>query len=148
AASEDASGFEPASVDPDAIAFLQYTSGSTGHPKGVMVSHANLLANFQQIVWSFAHSSDLEKVGAEFKTVIWLPPFHDMGLIGGVLTPVFAGASVTLMSPLTFLKNPFVWLKAITDGQAKVSGGPNFSYQYCARKVTDEQMMQLDLSSW
>ena len=148
AAAEDAIGFEPASVEPDDLAFLQYTSGSTGHPKGVMVSHRNLLENFQQIVWTFTGSSDLDAVGPEYKTVIWLPPFHDMGLIGGVLTPVFVGTRVTLMSPLTFLKNPFVWLKAITDEKAKVSGGPNFSYQYCVRKIKDEQMSQLDLSSW
>ncbi|HVL01831.1 MAG TPA: AMP-binding protein [Dongiaceae bacterium] len=147
-ANEDAPGFVPADVDPNEVAFLQYTSGSTGHPKGVMVTHGNLLENFRQIVWNFANGASLEVVAAEYKTVIWLPPFHDMGLIGGVLTPVYAGARVTLMSPLTFLKNPFVWLKAITDGKAKVSGGPNFSYQYCVRKVSDEQMAQLDLSSW
>lgn len=148
AASVDAIGFEPADVDPSEVAFLQYTSGSTGHPKGVMVSHGNLLENFKQIVWNFCHSADLDTIAPEYKTVIWLPPFHDMGLIGGVLTPVYVGTRVTLMSPLTFLKNPFVWLKTITDEKAKVSGGPNFSYQYCVRKVSDEQMAQLDLSSW
>ena len=152
----DAPGFTPADMEGDSIAFLQYTSGSTGHPKGVMVSHANLLANFEQIITTFAIGSahvqngvvNLDSLGPDFKTVIWLPPFHDMGLIGGVLTPVYAGARVTLMSPLTFLKNPFVWLKAITDESAKISGGPNFSYQYCARKVSDEQVAQLDLSTW
>ena len=142
----DIGGFTPYDAAPNDIAFLQYTSGSTGHPKGVMVSHANLLANFQQIIWTFAATTD-EAIHQSFKTVIWLPPFHDMGLIGGVLTPVFVAAPVTLMSPLTFLKNPFAWLKAITDNQAKVTGGPNFSYQYCARKIKDEQLEQLDLSS-
>lgn len=148
AADQDISGFVPFDAEPSDVAFLQYTSGSTGHPKGVMVSHANLIANFQQIIWTFAHSSDLEKIAPDYKMVIWLPPFHDMGLIGGVLTPVYAGIDVTLMSPLTFLKNPFVWLKAISDVGAKVSGGPNFSYQYCVRKVKDEQLEQLDLSTW
>jgi acyl-CoA synthetase (AMP-forming)/AMP-acid ligase II/acyl carrier protein len=147
-ASQDATGFDAFDAKPSDVAFLQYTSGSTGHPKGVMVSHENLIANFQQIVWTFAHSNDLDEVGPAYKTVIWLPPFHDMGLIGGVLTPVYVGAKVTLMSPLTFLKNPFVWLKTISDMKAKVSGGPNFSYQYCARKVSEEQLQQLDLSSW
>lgn len=148
AAAVDATGFVPADLEGESLAFLQYTSGSTGHPKGVMVSHQNLLENFQQIVWTFAHSADLDAIAPEYKTVIWLPPFHDMGLIGGVLTPVFVGTRVTLMSPLTFLKNPFAWLKAITDEGAKVSGGPNFSYQYCARKITDEQVAQLNLSTW
>lgn len=148
AASIDASGFQPFDANPEAVAFLQYTSGSTGHPKGVMVSHENLIANFQQIVWTFAHSSDLDAIAPDYKTVIWLPPFHDMGLIGGVLTPVFVGTKVTLMSPLSFLKNPYIWLKTISDMGAKVSGGPNFSYQYCVRKVSDEQLQELDLSSW
>ena len=144
----DISGFTAFDANPSDVAFLQYTSGSTGHPKGVMISHQNLIANFQQIVWTFAHSSDLDYVAPNYKTVIWLPPFHDMGLIGGVLTPVYAGAKVTLMSPLTFLKNPFVWLKTISDMGAKVSGGPNFSYQYCARKIPDEKLQELDLSTW
>ncbi|RLU00287.1 MAG: AMP-dependent synthetase [Ketobacter sp.] len=148
ASTQDIAGFEAHDAEPGDVAFLQYTSGSTGHPKGVMVSHANLIANFQQIIWTFAHTSELEKVAPEYKMVIWLPPFHDMGLIGGVLTPVYAGINVTLMSPLTFLKNPYVWLKAITDVGAKVSGGPNFSYQYCVRKIKDEQLADLDLSTW
>lgn len=133
---------------PSAIAFLQYTSGSTGQPKGVMVSHANLLANFEQILASFAQDKSRDEISENFRTVIWLPPFHDMGLIGGVLTPVYAAASVSLMSPLTFLKNPFLWLKAISDDKALVSGGPNFSYQYCVRKISEAQKQQLDLSSW
>ena len=140
-------GFTPHNADPRDLAFLQYTSGSTGQPKGVMVSHRNLLANFQQIVWAFAQTHDMELVARDIRTVIWLPPFHDMGLIGGVLTPVYSGSSVTLMSPLTFLKNPFVWLKAITENRATITGGPNFSYQYCARKIPQEKLRELDLSS-
>lgn len=148
AETDAAMSIEPIDAEPHHIAFLQYTSGSTGHPKGVMVSHGNLLANFEQIIHSFVeHGSDSASM-EDYKTVIWLPPFHDMGLIGGVLTPVYIGASVTLMSPLTFLKNPFLWLKTISDDAALVSGGPNFSYQYCVRKVTAEQKQQLDLSSW
>lgn len=139
---------DPFDAEPDSVAFLQYTSGSTGHPKGVMVSHRNLFANFEQILGSFAENCSAEEISEQYRTVIWLPPFHDMGLIGGVLTPVYGGNSVTLMSPLTFLKNPFLWLKAISDDRALVSGGPNFSFQYCVRKISEEQKQQLDLSSW
>ncbi|MCG8667953.1 MAG: AMP-binding protein [Pseudomonadales bacterium] len=144
--------FTPFDAKPEDIAFLQYTSGSTGHPKGVMISHKNLLSNFSQIINSFAvksRTSDFSGVdGSDYTTVIWLPPFHDMGLIGGLLTPVYAGAKVGLMSPLTFLKNPFIWLDTISKMKATVSGGPNFSYQYCARKISQDQISKLDLSSW
>ncbi len=147
--STDASGFVPFAASADDLAFLQYTSGSTGHPKGVMVSHGNLLANFRQILSCFMKGDvTLDEARADIRGVIWLPPFHDMGLIGGVLTPVFGGGFTTLMSPLTFLKNPFVWLKAISDTKGTISGGPNFSYQYCVRKVSDEKLAELDLSSW
>lgn len=147
-ADDDAIGFIPHQADPDDIAFLQYTSGSTGHPKGVMVSHGNLLANFEQILQGFLHGNPFVASRSELEVVIWLPPFHDMGLIGGVLTPIYAGAHVSLMSPLTFLKRPFVWLKTISEQRAQVSGGPNFCYEYAARKVTDAQLEQLDLSRW
>lgn len=143
----DSSGFVPYDPEPDEVAFLQYTSGSTGHPKGVMVSHGNLLANFEQIVRGFVCGDDFETSFKDFNIVIWLPPFHDMGLIGGVLTPIYAGAHVTLMSPLTFLKRPYLWLKAISDTKAQVTGGPNFAYQYCVRKISQEQSESLDLSS-
>lgn len=133
---------------PNDIAFLQYTSGSTGHPKGVMVSHTNLLENFHGIETCFVSGDKLESANEHYKTVIWLPPFHDMGLIGGILMPLYVGSSVTLMSPLTFLKNPYVWLKAISDRKANVSGGPNFSYRYCIKKITPEQRDTLDLSHW
>lgn len=147
-ANVDASGFTLYDSSPDDIAFLQYTSGSTGHPKGVMVSHGNLLANFKQIMSVFAEGKSVEEMSSDLKAVIWLPPFHDMGLIGGILTPLFIAAKVTLMSPLTFLKNPFIWLKTISDMGANISGGPNFSYQYCVRKVKEEQLAELDLSTW
>lgn len=138
----------PHQAEPDDVAFLQYTSGSTGHPKGVMVTHGNLLTNFKQILRGFCDGNAFVDKPSDLRTVIWLPPFHDMGLIGGVLTPLFAGAHVTLMSPLTFLKRPFNWLKAISDQQAHVSGGPNFCYQYCVQKITEAQAEQLDLSNW
>jgi len=141
-------GFQPYQAEPDEVAFLQYTSGSTGHPKGVEVTHGNLLANFNQILHGFFAGNERLDTLQDLRVVIWLPPFHDMGLIGGVLTPIFAGAQVTLMSPLTFLKRPFMWLKTLSDQKAHVSGGPNFGYQYCVRKISEEQAATLDLSNW
>ncbi|HVK98632.1 MAG TPA: AMP-binding protein [Dongiaceae bacterium] len=141
-------GFEPHQAEPDEVAFLQYTSGSTGHPKGVMVSHGNLLANFQQILHGFLNGNPMVDRLEELRAVIWLPPFHDMGLIGGVLAPIYSGAHVSLMAPLTFLKRPLLWLRTISEQRAHISGAPNFGYQYCARKVTEEQAETLDLSNW
>ncbi len=123
------------------LAFLQYTSGSTTTPRGVMVSHGNLLHNLSLIRAGF------ETTHAD-SGVIWLPLYHDMGLIGGVLQPIFAGLPVTLMSPLTFLQRPFRWLEAITKTRATISGGPNFAYDLCVRKITAEQRARLDLSRW
>ena len=141
-------GFEPYQAAPDDVAFLQYTSGSTGHPKGVEVTHGNLLANFDQILHCFIGGNDWLENAHDLRAAIWLPPFHDMGLIGGILTPIYAGAQVSLMSPLTFLKRPLVWLKTMSDQKAHVSGGPNFGYQYCVRRVSEEKAEQLDLSNW
>lgn len=128
-------------VNQDTIAFLQYTSGSTGNPKGVTIAHGNLLHNLRLIHQGFGHSP--ESQGA-----IWLPPYHDMGLIGGVLQPLYGGFPVTLMSPVDFLQKPLRWLEAISHYRATTSGGPNFAYDLCARKVKPEQLETLDLSSW
>jgi len=129
----------------DTLALLQYTSGSTSQPKGVMLSHENLLHNSQRICDAFECSP--EGIG-----VSWLPPYHDMGLIGGVLQPIFVGGPTVLMSPLTFLQRPFRWLEAISrfsrDRAFVVSGGPNFAYDLCVDRVTDEQKVTLDLSKW
>lgn len=125
----------------NSLALLQYTSGTTGNPKGVMVSHSNLLYNSALIYQAFEHTSSSHGV-------IWLPPYHDMGLIGGVLQPLYGACSVTLMSPESFLEKPFRWLKAISDYQANTSGGPNFAYDLCINKITAEQRQQLDLSGW
>jgi len=123
------------------IAFLQYTSGSTAEPKGVRIAYKNLLHNLDAIHNCFRHS-------AQSKGVIWLPPYHDMGLIGGVLQPLFGDFPVTLMSPLMFLQNPLRWLKAISRDGATTSGGPNFAYDLCVRKFKPEQLRGLDLSTW
>ena len=124
-----------------ALALLQYTSGSTSQPKGVMVSHASLMHNLGLIYQHFGHDS-------ESHGVIWLPPHHDMGLIGGILQPIYGGFPVTLMPPESFLRQPVRWLQAISHFRATTSGGPDFAYDYCLKKITSAQRQQLDLSSW
>ena len=128
-------------INEDTLAFLQYTSGSTATPKGVMITHKNLLHNSGLIHQYFGHSP-------QSKAVIWLPPYHDMGLIGGILQPLYGGFPVILMSPLMFLQSPVRWLQAISQYQATTSGGPNFAYDLCVRKIKPEQIQTLDLSSW
>ncbi|HKH43577.1 MAG TPA: fatty acyl-AMP ligase, partial [Thermoanaerobaculia bacterium] len=131
---------EPA-IDGDTLAFLQYTSGSTATPKGVMVSHGNLLHNEEMIRRAFAQSEESVVVG-------WLPLYHDMGLIGNVLQPLYLGARCVLMTPVAFLQQPLRWLAAISRYRGTTSGGPNFAYELCVRKIGEEQKAGLDLSSW
>ncbi|MDR3501729.1 MAG: AMP-binding protein [Legionella sp.] len=130
--------FPQASLDD--LAFLQYTSGSTGDPKGVMVSHGNIIANTVTIDALFE--------GRGETLCSWLPPFHDMGLIGAILYPLVYNMHSVLMAPTTFLKRPFFWLKAISDYRANISPAPNFSYEMCISTITDEEKKQLDLSYW
>lgn len=132
--------WEPPVIGRETLAFLQYTSGSTGNPKGVMVTHGNLLHNLEQIRQSF-------NIKKESRIMAWLPPYHDMGLIGGILEPMYCGASSTLMSPLMFLKKPMLWLEMICKYRITISGGPDFAYELCAKKATDKQLSELDLSS-
>ena len=136
-----ANAWQEPSLGADSLAVLQYTSGSTGNPKGVMVSHGNLLHNSSVINAVFGYSSSN-------RGVFWLPPYHDMGLIGGIVQPVYAGADVILMSPVHFIQKPLRWLMAISRYRATTSGGPNFAYDLCVRKITPEQKTGLDLSSW
>ena len=112
-------------VDGEQIAFLQYTSGSTLSPKGVMLSHANLLYNASLICHAFGNTP--ERSG-----VFWLPLYHDMGLIGGVVQPVYCGALCALLAPAAFLQRPALWLETISRKRASVSGGPDFAYDLCA----------------
>ncbi len=140
-ASDLEASWQPPMINQDTLAFLQYTSGSTGKPKGVMVSHGNLLHNQKVIKDAFGHNS-------RSQGVIWLPPYHDMGLIGGIIQPLNEGFPVTLMSPMHFLQKPLRWLQAISRYRATTSGGPNFAYDLCARKITPQQLAGLDLSSW
>lgn len=137
----DSQDFVPTLVTPESLAFLQYTSGSTGTPKGVMVTHGNLIHNSECIKQAFELTSDSVSVS-------WLPTFHDMGLIDGVLQPLYTGFTGYLMPPVAFLMKPACWLQAITRYKATHCGGPNFAYDLCVSKVTSEQLKTLDLSSW
>src|SRR5829696_2432158 len=123
------------------LAFLQYTSGSTAAPKGVMVTHGNLLHNLAMIYHGLGYTPNSHMVS-------WLPPYHDMGLIGGVLQPLYGGFPATLMPPVSFLQRPLRWLRAISRLRADTGGGPNFAYDLCSSKITPEERATLDLSSW
>ena len=123
------------------LAFLQYTSGSTGKPKGVMVSHGNLIANLEAIQHCFGNKR-------EHRLVSWLPPYHDMGLIGSIIQPAYVGSSMYLLAPVTFLQRPYRWLQAISNYRGQTNGGPNFAYDLCVEKITPEQKATLDLSCW
>jgi acyl-CoA synthetase (AMP-forming)/AMP-acid ligase II/acyl carrier protein len=139
--------WQPPAVTEDALALLQYTSGSTSDPKGVMVSHANLLNNLECIRRSFG-IGELEDDRVWATGVFWLPAYHDMGLIGGILTPLYMGGRAVLMSPTSFLQRPMRWLQAIHDYHATISGAPNFAYEYCIRRTTAQERATLDLSGW
>src|SRR5450759_670711 len=128
-------------VTSNTLALLQYTSGSTAEPKGVVISHGNLLHNSAYINRVFALVPDSV-------TVTWLPAFHDMGLTNGIIQPVYKGRPCYLMPPVSFLMRPIRWLQAISRYKATISGGPNFAYELCTRRITPEQRETLDLSSW
>lgn len=126
---------------PEDVALIQYTSGSTGQPKGVILEHRNLLANIKAI-------SDVFRLDETARVVSWLPPYHDMGLIGFILTPVHGGFPVRLMSPMHFLKKPLDWLRQISELGVTHTGGPNFAYDLCLRRAANADLSGLDLSTW
>lgn len=138
---ELADQWTPPRIDGDTLAFLQYTSGSTGTPKGVMLTHANLVHNSALIACAFEHT----RSGSG---VFWLPSYHDMGLIGGILQPMYVGRPNVLMSPMSFLQKPYRWLSAISRFRGTTSGGPNFAYDLCVERIPPEQRRTLDLSCW
>ncbi|TJZ44219.1 long-chain fatty acid--CoA ligase [Streptomyces piniterrae] len=131
----------PALPSPDSPALIQYTSGSTNDPKGVVLRHANLMHNVRAI-------SDVFGLDTGTRSVSWLPPYHDMGLIGCILTPLYRGFPMRLMSPLDFLKSPLVWLRQISELGVTATGGPNFAYDLCVRRAGNDALEGLDLSSW
>ena len=137
----DEAEWQPPAITGDTLAFLQYTSGSTGTPKGVMLSHANLMHNSEVIKHAFEHTRSSSGV-------FWLPSYHDMGLVGGILQPLYVGRPNILLSPAAFLQKPFRWLQAISRHRGTTSGGPNFAFDLCIQKITPEQRALLDLSSW
>ena len=138
---DDACAWRPRTIRDDDIAFLQYTSGSTSSPKGVMVSHGNLMANERAIERGMA-------VGTDDVFVSWLPLYHDMGLIGGLLQPLHRGIPLGLMTPKRMLERPLRWLQAITRLRATISGGPDFAFRLCVDRVKATQLAGLDLSCW
>lgn len=138
----EADGTEPYAVVDHDIAVIQYTSGSTGRPRGVLVRHESMAANTAAIADAFG-------LNADSKGLTWLPPFHDMGLVGGLLTPMAAGIPVRIMQPGDFLKAPLWWLQQISESGATHTGGPNFAYDLCVRRASrDDALDGLDLSNW
>lgn len=128
-------------INGNTVAFIQYTSGSTGAPKGVVVTHKNLISNERMVAEAMNHSQDTVFVG-------WLPVFHDMGLIGNLIQPFFLGVTCVMMPPKAFVSRPIRWLEAISRYKGTTSGGPNFAYELCISRTTEEQRKHLDLSSW
>lgn len=141
ASSNEPQKWQPLTLDPGMLAVLQYTSGSTSVPKGVQVTHANLMHNEELIRKAFGQTQHDRVIG-------WLPVYHDMGLMGNVLQPLYCGAESILMPPTSFIQNPIRWLAAISRYRATTSGGPNFAYEFCCNRVTAGQKANLDLSSW
>ena len=137
----DAADWKEPFLNSETLAFLQYTSGSTGTPKGVMVTHANVLHNSEIIRSCFGHTPDS-------RVFMWLPLFHDMGLIGGVMQPLYANFPMVLTSPVALSQKPGRWLQAISRYRINTSGGPNFAYDLAWRSVMPEHLKYLDLSSW
>ena len=133
--------FTPLPANPGDIAFLQYTSGSTGNPKGVVLTHANLVANIRGM-------GEAVQASTNDVFVSWLPLYHDMGLIGAWFAALYLGFPTVLMSPLAFLSHPSRWLWAIHRHRGTLSGGPNFSYELCLKRIDDAELAGLDLSCW
>jgi acyl-CoA synthetase (AMP-forming)/AMP-acid ligase II/predicted N-acetyltransferase YhbS len=133
--------WRPPAIGPEAVALLQYTSGSTTEPRGVVLTHGNLVRTARLISEAF----DLTTAD---RSVTWLPPYHDMGLVGGLLEPLYAGASTAIISPQSFLRRPALWLETISRTRATVCGASNFAYDLCVRRVPPAVRARLDLRAW
>lgn len=138
---DDANEWSPPQIDSESTAFVQYTSGSTGTPKGVHLTHANLLANLEDIAQVLGPDDDV-------RIVSWLPLHHDMGLIGAIFGVLYAGGTCYLMPPSAFIQRPMRWLETISRHRAAFSVAPNFAYELCVERSTPEERAALDLSSW
>ncbi len=134
-------GFEGPTPSADDVALIQYTSGSTSAPRGVVLTHRQIVSNLDMITAAF-------RLTADDRSVLWLPPYHDMGLIGGILAPLWVGFRVRLMSPLSFIRDPLGWLEQISMFEATVAGGPNFGFERCVRRLAREPRRALRLDSW
>jgi acyl-CoA synthetase (AMP-forming)/AMP-acid ligase II len=141
AAAEDAEIWQPHTTKVDDVAFIQYTSGSTGDPRGVVLEHRHIMANIEVMVESWSGTS-------EDPVVSWLPPYHDMGLIGMILTPITEGAQAVAMSPVAFLQRPARWLQAMTRYRGAASAAPNFAYELCVRRIGESERSGIDLANW
>ncbi|MET8585657.1 fatty acyl-AMP ligase [Streptomyces collinus] len=143
-----AAGWREPELTADSVAFLQYTSGSTSAPRGVAVTHGNLLDNERVITERMGHTPEVLAEHGNELFVSWLPVYHDMGLIGPVLNTVYLGATATLFSPLHFLQRPDRWLTTVSRYRPHTSGGPNFAYELCLKHAGPDLLDRLDLSSW
>jgi acyl-CoA synthetase (AMP-forming)/AMP-acid ligase II len=137
----DATAWTDPQLTSDTLAFLQYTSGSTSEPKGVLLTHGNIMANQELIATKFQHTHDT-------RIVSWLPVYHDMGLCCALFQGLYCGALSVLMPPMTFLMHPLRWLEVISKYRGSVSGAPNFAYDLCVARARDQDISKLDLSSW
>lgn len=142
----DVYGWNAPHIDPDTMAYLQYTSGTTGPPRGVGLTHGNVLHNLSLILANGSRATD--DFDRQPPAVSWLPVFHDMGLITGVLQPLYVGYDAALMPPTAFAQQPVNWLRAISDRRAGISSAPGFGYELCLRRVSEQQLRSLDFSGW
>jgi acyl-CoA synthetase (AMP-forming)/AMP-acid ligase II len=138
---DEGANWSPVDCKPDDVAYIQYTSGSTSDPRGVMISHSNIMTNQQMIQSAFGNKEDRVVVS-------WLPQFHDMGLVGVLQQGIYAGMGIVLLAPLDFIRRPARWLRAISKYHASASGAPNFAYDLCVERVKDEELAEVDLSCW